>query len=145
MGSLIGTQKVAAAHHGLSLEEYLQRHADGLRWCYRCKTWKPNDLFDRDSTRPGGLAYRCIPCSRVLKRKAKSNFPASKNERQAAVDAVRYAIRRGLLAPAHTLPCFCCGKPAERYHHHLGYARRHLLDVQALCCSCHAKTHYSME
>jgi hypothetical protein len=30
-----------------------------------------------------------------------------------------------------------CGKPAQHYHHHLGYEKKHRLHVIPLCTECH--------
>jgi hypothetical protein len=58
---------------------------------------------------------------------------------------VQQAVRRGELV--RTDKCERCGKTAAQNgraldgHHHHGYDPAHILDVQWLCVSCHAKVH----
>jgi len=66
----------------------------------------------------------------------KKMFP----ERVKAGVAVREAIRRKLIQKPTSFQC-PCGDKAKMYHHHLGYAREHWLDVVAICYSCHTKIH----
>jgi len=56
---------------------------------------------------------------------------------------VSRAIRSGKLPPAKTLKCNECKKTARDYHHHLGYARKHWLDVIPVCRLCHVHLHIS--
>jgi hypothetical protein len=66
-------------------------------------------------------------------------------EKRSARDAVKYAIRKGVLPPVQTLKCARCGKQAEHYHHYKGYAREHRLDVEPLCNVCHGAEHRTLE
>ncbi len=66
----------------------------------------------------------------------------TKRDRERAHSAVSRAKRRGDLPALSTLRCHDCGKPAECYHHYLGYAPEYRLHVQALCHSCHLKRTY---
>ncbi len=59
----------------------------------------------------------------------------------AAHDAVYSAIRNGDLKPITECKCQQCDKPAKHYHHTLGYAPEHRLDVVPLCVTCHRKEH----
>lgn len=51
----------------------------------------------------------------------------------------------GLLPDPNSLPCVDCGhvyaegERRHEYDHHLGYAAKHQLDVQAVCTTCHRK------
>ncbi len=49
---------------------------------------------------------------------------------------VNHAIQAGELPRPDTLLCAQCGKQAREYHHHLGYAPEHWLDVIPVCSSC---------
>lgn len=53
--------------------------------------------------------------------------------------AIRRAINSGKIPSARTLKCTHCDKQADGYHHHLGYERKHWLDVIPLCDLCHKK------
>ena len=53
-----------------------------------------------------------------------------------ARSAISVAVRMGKMPPAKNLACRC-GQPAQEYHHHLGYAKEHWLDVLPLCATCH--------
>src|SRR5262245_44000112 len=58
-----------------------------------------------------------------------------------AYRAVAQALTAGRLPPVETLACASCGRPAQAYHHHRGYARAHWLEVAPLCDHCHARAH----
>lgn len=62
------------------------------------------------------------------------------HERRIAMKAVTRAIQSGRLVRPDSLLC-CCGKQAEQYHHHKGYASEHRLDVIPICPDCHAHFH----
>lgn len=62
-------------------------------------------------------------------------------EEHYARSCVNYAVKMGKLPPVKTLTCVDCGAPARDYHHHLGYAVEHVLDVVALCRICHRARH----
>lgn len=55
--------------------------------------------------------------------------------------AVDTAVRRGNLPRAKTLRCSYCGNQAKQYHHYLGYAQDHWIDVIPLCKMCHKVAH----
>lgn len=142
MGSRIGVLKIAAGRRGMTLEEYEKKIQNGFKWCTTCKQWKIKEFFGNDLTRSDGLDAHCFECRRVKNRKKKINLAPSQKIQQAASNAVNYAIKKGLFKKPTTLPCINCGLRADHYHHHLGYDRRHWLDVQALCRSCHKKSHF---
>lgn len=54
-----GARKIAAKHQGISLDEYKEREAKGLKWCTGCKEWHPKVAFGKDSTRRDGLSAIC--------------------------------------------------------------------------------------
>lgn len=55
--------------------------------------------------------------------------------------AVLSAIRSHKLPKIHTRQCVFCPQQAEEYHHHLGYAPEHWLDVIPVCIPCHNAIH----
>ena len=70
--------------------------------------------------------------------------PPVDDDRVQARQRVNVEVRTGRRPHPNTLPCSDCGhvwKTGERRHeydHHLGYAAKHHLDVQAVCTTCHA-------
>jgi len=53
--------------------------------------------------------------------------------------AVRLAVKYKKLPHIKTLKCVECGRPAQEYHHHKGYAKENWLDVIPVCRICHKK------
>ena len=60
-------------------------------------------------------------------------------ERRKARSVVTIAIRAGRLPRATTLLCHYCTSQARQYHHYLGYAPEHWLDIIPTCYKCHQK------
>lgn len=58
-----------------------------------------------------------------------------------ARNAVNNAVGDGMIPMARTQLCESCGQFAIAYHHHLGYAPEHWLDIVPLCGPCHSATH----
>lgn len=141
-GRQLGVLKTAAKRLGLSLEEYLSRKDLGMKCCWQCHEWKPLSAFSLDIHRADQRKAKCLACSRVaIRRKRRLGRPSVTVGNQAS-EAVRLAIQRGKLAPIETQNCQRCGYKAEHYHHHIGYAKQHWLDVMPLCISCHQREHY---
>ena len=55
--------------------------------------------------------------------------------------AVTNAVKSGKLPRPDSLKCFYCPEQANQYHHYLGYAKEHWLDVIALSELCHKSCH----
>lgn len=142
MGSREGALKVAAGKIGIPIEQYKKNIADGLKWCYKCRTWRQRSQFDVDKSRGDGRTAACIECRRVKIRKKRIGFPPSKLAQQQASSAISYEVKKGRMTRAADLPCRDCGGNADEYHHHLGYSRGHWLDAVPLCKSCHVKRHW---
>jgi hypothetical protein len=119
-----------------------------LKTCTGCDEELPPDSFNKDAEKKDGLQTQCRPCKRKAQRKdyhKKKDVYADRRraaykkapEKKSAHEAVRRAIKKGVL----TRPTSCtqCGNSKMRIeaHHHLGYAREHQLDVVFLCTSCH--------
>jgi len=142
MGSRFGITQVAAKRVGLSVLEYQAKRKQGLKWCWKCRLWKEKEEFDLDKSRGDGRTAICIDCRRVKVRRQRRHSPPSVKVREDASNALRKAIRQGRITKPSALPCHDCGKPARQYHHHLGYAHSHWLDVVAVCVSCHHRRHW---
>jgi 5-methylcytosine-specific restriction endonuclease McrA len=65
MGSKLGVLKIAAKRLGLRLEEYTTKLEAGLKWCIRCRSWKPLGEFGTDNSRGDTKASRCVDCRRT--------------------------------------------------------------------------------
>ena len=61
--------------------------------------------------------------------------------RRRAKDAVYQAIQKGTLPRPDTKQCPCGNHKAEQYHHYKGYAKKHWLDVMAVCRKYHTELH----
>ena len=142
MSRKIGAQKQSAKASGVSYEIYLANRKSGLKWCWKCKSWKLEIQFSKDHSRGDGLKSICRECGRVKQRVKRLGFVASEKQKQKARDAVRWAIKRGRLIKAIACPCFYCGKQAHQYHHYRGYGDSNLLDIRATCQKCHINQHW---
>lgn len=71
----------------------------------------------------------------------KKHYYIRHSERQKAVWTVNNAVAAGRLPCVNTLSCHYCPAQAQQYHHHLGYAPEHWLDVLPACRKCHRKEH----
>jgi len=70
------------------------------------------------------------------------NYEVKCPEKRKAISTVQIAIKDGRLLPVHTYTCTRCYQvPAKHYHHYLGYAPKHWLDVIPVCIKCHKKQH----
>ena len=138
MGSALGVEKTAATRVGISLEEYRAHVAGGERWCTGCRAWHPTADFHLDRARGSRLKAKCKRWHR-----GRPWIPADPEHRMAR-EAVRQAIRDGLIPPPNAVACIDCGhvwQPGQRRHeydHARGYATEHRLDVVAVCTTCHA-------
>jgi len=123
-----------------------------VKHCSKCDENKPLSAFGRNRARPDGLCYWCKSCMREsVKRvnhsphgKAAANRSYARYpERRKARQFVNNAVAAGRLPRSRTLQCSKansdCNGPTE-YHHHLGYAKEHWLDVIPLCENHHELT-----
>jgi hypothetical protein len=55
---------------------------------------------------------------------------------------VNRAVQKGNMPRPDTLQCHHCASPAKEYHHYLGYATEHHLDVVPACKQCHARADF---
>jgi 5-methylcytosine-specific restriction endonuclease McrA len=80
-GTHVGAERTAATRIGISVEEYRERRAAGLKWCHRCKDWHALNRFGRDASRSDGLTASCL-----------------RSKRQPAGDSPSIADRRNMAA-----------------------------------------------
>lgn len=72
-------------------------------------------------------------------------YAARDADRKQARQRINVEVRTGYRCHPNELPCSDCGhqwhdgERRHEFHHHLGYAAEHHLDVIALCTACHAK------
>ena len=135
--------------------------------CTKCHNILPLNAFYRDASVPDGHCRQCKQCqqervnqpevkkrikeyvhqyrqressrirNRIHCRKWRSVHP----EWPKAHEAVRQAVRRGLLPHVRDCTCRQCAEPAQHYHHYRGYDPNHWLDVIPLCIACHRYAH----
>ena len=119
-----------------------------MKLCSGCKQELPESGFNKDACKPDGLQTQCRDCKRAAQRKdyqKKKGIYADRMrkrreanpEKKQAHEAVRRAIRKGVLVRPDS--CSQCGNNQMRIeaHHHKGYAKENRLDVVFLCTSCH--------
>lgn len=131
--------------------------------CSKCKNFKSFTEFYKSRTNKDGFQNYCKICKKqnqktkegkASQRRYRQRYYKSNKgktalklerihhpERYKAGNAVNNAIRAGKLPRPNTLQCHYCSEQAEQYHHHLGYALEHLLDVVPVCKKCHRKLH----
>jgi hypothetical protein len=90
VGTLLGAQKGAAKRLGITLAQWLAKRAAGLKWCWRCRAWRPEREFVADSNRVSGQRAECIPCCAV---RAKKHYDRIGRDRQRAGRARRKKLR----------------------------------------------------
>jgi DNA-directed RNA polymerase subunit M/transcription elongation factor TFIIS len=121
---------------------------DLLKPCTGCKEILLKTEFNKDAGKEDGLQTQCRACKRAAQRKdyqKKKDVYADRRraaykkspEKKSAHEAVRRAIKKGVLTRPKA--CTKCGESHMRIeaHHHKGYAKEHQLDVVFLCTSCH--------
>jgi ribosomal protein L34E len=68
LGSKLGSIRNAAKKLNISYEEYLAKLNSGLKWCFKCQSWKSLNEFTKDTTRGDGYESRCFKCRSVQQR-----------------------------------------------------------------------------
>ncbi len=151
-----GAKRIAAAKSGVSVAEYDQRKARGLKWCIGCEAWEQVANFGSDSSRYDGLAAACLDYRRQRSKELYAPVPQSarkpygpprdkprEGDKRQARKSVNLMVRTGRMVRPGDLPCFDCGHTANdrrhEYDHFMGYAAEFHLVVQAVCTRCHTK------
>lgn len=65
----------------------------------------------------------------------------TKSQKNAAHQAVAYAVKTKRMEKATTKLCISCGKGADFWHHHKGYDKDNKLNVVPICRRCHPNEH----
>jgi len=153
-----GKQRVCKACSAIYQREYYKKHGDrraasqALYYASNKDRIKAHRAIyrARPEIRKRLSAYEAEYCSRrgVKARRAaytKAYFADSENiAKRAAHKAVEGQVRASKLPWIGSLTCKC-GYPATSYHHYLGYAPEHWLDVEPLCGKCHYAAHKAMD
>lgn len=125
------TEKAKAKRREVSLAYSHTEHGKVKREAYR------KSERGQQRLKIGLAKYSKSEKGRARDRRLRQQYP----ERIAARNAVNMAKYHKQIPPASHLPCASCGKPADHYHHYLGYAPEHWLDVIPLCLVCHQEEH----
>ncbi len=88
--------KTAAKRVGVTPEEYLALRRAGLKYCWRCRSWRLVVEFTKDRSRYDGLAAACNGCRRAAPRQLSliRETPAEYARRRYATDPTHRAERR---------------------------------------------------
>jgi len=112
-------------------------------WCKECtKEYRRTDKgkkINRRTAKKFAQSKRGKEYNNQWSKQNRKNHP----NKALARSTISNATRDGKLPRAKTLSCQMCNKPAHTYHHHLGYAQEHWLDVIPLCKNCHYIIHHS--
>jgi abortive infection bacteriophage resistance protein len=137
------------------------------KFCHKCGQVKPLSEFNKDKSGKDGYANHCKACEKLRAEQRRRTpkykeyhkqydkqyqqeekrkqwhleYRRNNKERMVARRAVSVAVRAGRLPRISTLKCSNCPKQARDYHHHLGYAFEHWLNVIPVCRKCHKKLH----
>lgn len=155
MGSKLGVLKIAAGRLGIPFSEYMERKANGQKWCTSCRQWLKTNEFGKNKLCGDGLSPSCLQCQRARGRKGYITKPRKSRAGQRLVTArdgdkdqargrIHALINSGVIPCPNMLPCANCGhiydgEQRHEYHHHKGYSAEHHDDVEVLCTTCHAQ------
>jgi len=107
-----GALKICSQKAGCSVEDYLDHIGQGLKFCYRCRTWKPTESFNKDASRYDGLTPICRLCrngpgtaSEKLSKALKGRVSTFKGHRHSeAAKRKMSSAHRGKPAPWKRVP-----------------------------------------
>lgn len=151
-----GALKVAAGRQGISLDEYKNKLAQGLKHCTGCKDWHEIKAFGKDITRSDGLATVCrdygngrarekhilIP-ENERKKPGPARIPRRDGDKAQARSRINHDVQGGLISNPNDVPCCDCEHLGDdrrhEYDHYLGYAAKNHYDVEAVCSLCHRR------
>jgi len=95
------------------------------------KAWRR--YYNTQKNQAYRASYRKSEKNKVAHRRSEEKNANKVTVRQKLNSAIRY----GKFPRASTHKCKRCGKPAQEYHHWLGYAPEHTFDVLPYCYGCH--------
>lgn len=88
--------------------------------------------------------WKASSASKIARSKYRIANRERLNEQGRCHLVVFRAVQSGKIPSVTSLTCKTCGSQASHYHHHLGYAKKHRLDVQPLCNICHKAAHVEL-
>lgn len=81
-GRAKGRIKQVCAKYNISFIVWMQNIESGLKWCYKCKSWKTGNAFSNDKSRWDGKRATCGRCDRVkVKKITKGRVSAFKGKK----------------------------------------------------------------
>lgn len=144
-------------HEQKSLSEFykMKKAADGYRPnCKECERKSNKAWYERNRANGTLPVQEYTERRREINRRYKQSDKGKKStlrhvrdyqarypEKRKANHAVWIAITAGRLPAATDRECARCSNRAQQYHHYLGYAEEHQLDVLPLCVKCHNEVH----
>lgn len=124
------------ARHKISVKKY---RASALAK-EKQREWWSSDGYKNDRK-----ARRRIAKYKEKHQAANLRYNRRHPDRQRARQAVNRLVRSGRWQRASDKVCEHCGRQAQEYHHHKGYAKEHRLDVIPLCEPCHKMADHPMK
>jgi len=120
--------------------------------CANCLEIKTINKFPKDKQQATGIKPYCKICSNVKnqnwykknkKQRLKTIFVYNKRPEQLVKMRARFLVhanvQRGKIKKE---VCIKCKHSTTYAHHHLGYAKKHRLDIQWLCMIHHMEAHH---
>ena len=159
----IGACLIASKKIGCTIDEYNDKINIGLKWCFCCKSWKPNNEFSIDKSRYDKLNAKCNECRKqtyhdsyiktgiIISKKGTRFTEIRDGDKGQARHRVNHLIEIGYIPKANDLPCSICGhvwvKGEKRhdYHHSGGYGIYHHETVISVCTKCHSNIHKKLK
>lgn len=111
-------------------------YGKGLQGCCRECGKKKRKAWYESRGRDVIRAWHKTENGRRKHRELAEKYRAKNADKIKARSAVAHAITAGKLPKASSLQCKC-GRQADEYHHHKGYAEEFHLDVVPMCAQCH--------
>lgn len=92
--STTSIDRTAATRVGISVDEYRALRRSGLKYCWRCRSWRPVSGFGPDASRGDGLAARCSSCRRRPRQVPLITPTAAERDRLRYATDERYRLER---------------------------------------------------
>ena len=136
------TKKCPRCNDTKAISEFHKNRSnkDGLQSC--CKTCGSNykkTEKGKITHRKSNEKYRNSVKGKIAHRLTDKRFSVRHPNQRKAKHAINNTIQAGKLISSRFLLCHYCSKPAQQYHHFLGYEPKHWFDVVPVCISCHSK------
>lgn len=160
MPKQIITKRCSSCKNYLPIKEYNKDRSriDGLNhYCRKCSKEKDHKYrhsshginithlyIKSDAHKTACKRYRQSEKGKTVMRRAFKKYKAKNPLLIQAISKVNNSIKGMKLPKPNTLPCYCCNRQAEQYHHYLGYEPEHWFDVLPVCRKCHRTIHASL-